>query len=134
MARYKRGGGEYDEDVRFGNDVGDFHQITGSLNVEGSVLPSENNVYHLGSDTLRWNTAYLGDLNLTNERGSWTIIEEENYLSIKNNKNGKRYKFVLEEIEDNDVNQTTEEHHMNVISSNTIYESDSHKLGNNIEE
>jgi len=38
-------------------------------------------------------------LELSNERGDWTIIEEEDYLSIRNNKTDKMYKFVLEEIE-----------------------------------
>jgi hypothetical protein len=41
---------------------------------------------------------YTGDLHLRNERGDWTIIEESDFLTITNNKNGKRYKFVLEEI------------------------------------
>jgi hypothetical protein len=41
---------------------------------------------------------YTGDLHLRNDRGNWTIIEEADYLSITNNKNGKRYKFVLQEI------------------------------------
>jgi hypothetical protein len=38
-------------------------------------------------------------LELKNQRGDWTIIEEEEYLSIRNNKSNKMYKFVLEEIE-----------------------------------
>ncbi len=41
---------------------------------------------------------FVGDLNLKNERGSYTIVEEEDYLSIKNNKTGKLFKFVLEEV------------------------------------
>jgi len=38
------------------------------------------------------------DLILNNNRGHYTIVEEEDYLSIKNEKTGKKYKFVLEEI------------------------------------
>jgi hypothetical protein len=41
---------------------------------------------------------YTGDLHLRNDRGSWTIIEEADYLSITNNLDGRRYKFVLKEI------------------------------------
>jgi hypothetical protein len=41
---------------------------------------------------------YTGDLHLKNERGDWTVIEEEDFLTLTNNKSGKRYKFVLEEI------------------------------------
>ncbi len=39
------------------------------------------------------------DLILNNNRGHYTIVEEEDYLSIKNEKTGKLYKFVLEEID-----------------------------------
>ena len=54
--------------------------------------------FDLGAVALRWKNIYTGDLHLKNERGDWSIIEEEDYLSITNNKTGKRYKFVLEEI------------------------------------
>ena len=40
------------------------------------------------------------DLILNNNRGHYTIVEEEDYLSIKNEKTGKKYKFVLEEIDE----------------------------------
>jgi len=40
------------------------------------------------------------DLVLHNERGHYTIVEEEDYLSIKNENTGKKYKFVLEEIDE----------------------------------
>ena len=39
------------------------------------------------------------DLILHNERGHYTIVEEEDYLGITNENTGKKYKFVLEEIE-----------------------------------
>ena len=63
------------------------------------LYPSADNTSNLGSDSKRWANIYTTDLHLNNDRGDWTIIEEEKYLSIKNNKNGKMYKFVLEEIE-----------------------------------
>ena len=44
-------------------------------------------------------TIQTADLVLNNDRGHYTIVEEEDYLSIKNEKNGKMYKFVLEEID-----------------------------------
>ena len=47
-------------------------------------------------------TLQTADLVLNNDRGHYTIVEEEDYLSIKNEKNGKMYKFVLEEIDAND--------------------------------
>ena len=44
-------------------------------------------------------TSQTQDLVLNNERGHYLIVEEEEYLSIKNEKTGKLYKFVLEEID-----------------------------------
>ena len=63
------------------------------------VLPATDDTHDLGSSAKRWQNIYTTDLHLNNDRGDWTIIEEEEYLSIRNNKNGKMYKFVLEEIE-----------------------------------
>ena len=44
-------------------------------------------------------TIATADLVLNNDRGHYLIVEEEDYLSIKNEKTGKLYKFVLEEID-----------------------------------
>ncbi len=70
-----------------------------------AMLPAVDNLTDLGSDEKRWANIYMhnlytGDLHLKNERGDWTIIEEEDYLSIVNNKTGKKYRFVLEEVKD----------------------------------
>jgi hypothetical protein len=53
----------------------------------------------LGGASDPWRNIYTSDLHLTNERGSWTVIEEEDYLTLRNNKNDKVYKLVMEEIE-----------------------------------
>jgi hypothetical protein len=66
----------------------------------GHLVPFVDNTYDLGEASRRFRNIYTGDLHLSNDRGDWTIVEEEDYLSITNNKNGKRYKFVLEELED----------------------------------
>ena len=68
-------------------------------------VPARDGKSDLGTNERRWANAYVhnlytNDLHLKNERGDWTIIEEEDYLSIVNNKTGKRYKFVLEEVDD----------------------------------
>ena len=52
----------------------------------------------LGSSAKRWRNIYTTDLHLQNERGNWTVIEEENYLTLRNNKTDKVYKLVMEEI------------------------------------
>ena len=64
-----------------------------------SVLPTVDDTYDLGSASKQWQNIYTGDLHLKNERGSWTVIEEENYLTLRNNKTDKVYKLVMEEIE-----------------------------------
>ena len=69
------------------------------LAVAGHISPTATNTYDLGSDTVRFRNIYTGDLHLKNERGNWTIVEEEDYLCVINNITGKRYKMVLQEIE-----------------------------------
>ena len=79
-----------------------------SINSGGHLIPGANNAYNLGSNATRWANIYTNDLNLSNEgtggndidksEGNWTIQEGETDLFIINNKNGKQYKFVLEEL------------------------------------
>ena len=73
---------------------------TGSITAGGNVLPAADNTLDLGAVGARWANLYTGDLHLKNDRGDWSVVEEEEYLSVINNKTGKKYKFVLEEIED----------------------------------
>ena len=68
--------------------------------VSSAVVPATDNNVDLGSTSKRWANLYTGDLHLKNERGDWTIIEESEYLTVTNNANGKRYKIMMEEIED----------------------------------
>jgi len=60
------------------------------------ILPDGNRTRNLGSDNLRFANIFTGDLHLRNERGDYTLIEEEDCLTIRFNKNGKRYRFLLE--------------------------------------
>tara|TARA_Y100000034_G_scaffold40406_1_gene49802 strand:+ start:4628 stop:7846 length:3219 start_codon:yes stop_codon:yes gene_type:complete len=66
----------------------------------GDVLPGLHNSYDLGSNSTRWANIYTADLHLKNDRGDWTIVEEEDMLTVVNNLTGKRYKMMLEEIKD----------------------------------
>jgi len=72
--------------------------VSGTTTFGASVLPATDVSHDLGSPTARWANMYTGDLHLKNDRGDWPIIEESDFLTITNNKNGKRYKFVMEEI------------------------------------
>ena len=83
--------------------MNDFHLISGRdivLDPGGSdILPPSDNTVNLGSSSKRWANVYTADLHLKNDKGDWTILEEENYLCVVNNKTKKRYKMMLEEIE-----------------------------------
>ena len=63
------------------------------------LFPSADDTYDLGSASKQFRNIYTGDLHLKNERGSWTVIEEENYLTIRNNKTNKVFKLLMEEVE-----------------------------------
>ena len=64
----------------------------------------------LGTSSNPWQNIYTQDLVLSNEsretgndvdgtKGNWTVQEGEDHLYLINNKNGKKYRFALEEIE-----------------------------------
>ena len=77
------------------------------INSDGDVLPGTDNSQDLGSSSLRWANIFSADLQLSNEGssndvdgtwGQYTIQEGENDLFLLNRRNGKTYKFVLEEV------------------------------------
>jgi hypothetical protein len=80
----------------FGNANSD--RVLFNAYVTSSILPANDSAFDLGSPGLRWQNVYTGDLHLRNDRGDYTLIEEEDFLSIRFNKTGKRYKFLLEAV------------------------------------
>jgi|9_EtaG_2_1085328.scaffolds.fasta_scaffold02968_5 hypothetical protein len=73
----------------------------------GDVLPGGDNSQDLGSTSKRWANIYSADLQLSNEGmgndvdgtwGKYTIQEGENDLFLLNRRNGKKYRFMLEEV------------------------------------
>jgi len=83
--------------------VGGTFGVTGvttltNTTINGNLTPNATGTRDLGSASLRWGTIYTSDLSLKNEVGDWTIVEGEDDLFITNNRNGKRYKFVLTEV------------------------------------
>jgi len=66
-----------------------------AITTYGDILPATNDTYDLGSDSKRFQNIYTGDLHLRNDRGDWTIVEEEDYLCVVNNKSGKKFKMAL---------------------------------------
>jgi hypothetical protein len=76
---------------------------------DGNFLPGTS-TQDLGSTSAPWQNIYTQDLVLSNEaretgndidgtKGNWTVQEGEDHLYLINNKNGKKYRFALEEIE-----------------------------------
>lgn len=86
-----------DGNTTLGNATSD--TVTFTARVASSVLPSSDNVHDLGSPSNRWANVYTGDLHLRNDRGDWTVIEEEAYLTIRNNKTGRMFKLVMEPLD-----------------------------------
>jgi len=89
--------------IRFDTTLNDIRVYDGtqwesSGNLVGDIIPAIDNTYNLGSPAKRWANVYTGDLHLENDRGSWTMIEEASYLSLRNNKTGKTYKLQMEEV------------------------------------
>ena len=71
-----------------------------ALDVAGSIFPAADVSHDLGSIDKRWANIYTGDLHLKNDRGDWSVIEEEDFLCVVNNRTGKRYKMLLEPLDD----------------------------------
>tara|TARA_B100000579_G_scaffold433831_1_gene453379 strand:- start:11035 stop:15543 length:4509 start_codon:yes stop_codon:yes gene_type:complete len=81
----------------------------GRIETAGNLVPKVHNTSNLGSESNRWANIYSADLQLSNmdndigneidgTKGSWTIQEGSDDLYLLNRKNGKKYKFKLEEI------------------------------------
>ena len=78
------------------------------LSLSSNLVPSADNTYDLGAPSYRWANVYTADMHLRNDEssvnsvdgtwGNYTIQEGENDLFLINNRTGKTYKFLLEEI------------------------------------
>ena len=76
--------------------------------VTGNFEPEADATRDLGSSTRRWANIYSADLQLSNEGsandvdgtwGQYTIQEGEEDLFLINRRNGKKYKFMLQEVQ-----------------------------------
>ena len=99
------------ETIDGGSDGNSQIKIEGALKLEvdngGNTIPGADNASNLGSSTKRWANIYAADMHYSNEGdknsvdgtwGSYTIQEGENDLFLLNNRNGKKYKFNLTEV------------------------------------
>jgi hypothetical protein len=81
-----------------GDSVGnDYLYVNSRLKTD--IIPDMDRTVSLGSPNYRFANIYTGDLHLRNDRGNWTIVEEEEYLCVVNNLTGKRYKMMLEPLD-----------------------------------
>ena len=81
--------------------------MTDGIENRGHSYPEADNTHDLGKTSLRWRNIYTNDLNLSNKGsansidntwGDYTIQEGESDLFLINNRNGKKYQFMLKEI------------------------------------
>ena len=86
-------------DIIEGTNVTIDLSVAGQYDFAGDILPDADNTRDLGSPSLRFANVYTGDLHLANDRGDWTVIEESEYLSLRNNKTGRVFRLVMEEVE-----------------------------------
>jgi hypothetical protein len=93
----------YNARFEFRNSVNNnvwFRIYGGGCNT-GSVIPFADNTYTLGSSSARWANVYavtttIGDLGFTN---GWRITEDEKYGLILVSPSGKKYRFILDEVD-----------------------------------
>jgi len=78
-----------------------------TVNSSGHTLPGTDNSYDLGSFTARWRNIYTADMHFSNYGsqnsvdgtwGNWTLQEGEENIYMLNNRTGRKYKIVLEEV------------------------------------
>ena len=78
-----------------------------NIDTSGNTTPYTDNSQDLGSSAKRWANIYSADLQLSNEGsvndvdgtwGNYTIQEGQDDLFLLNRRNGKKYKFLLQEV------------------------------------
>jgi len=77
--------------------------LHGAVTLSCDMVPNHHNSHDIGTPTDRLKAlyatdVYTGDLHLKNEHGDWTMIEAEEYLTIRNNKTGKTFRLLMEEV------------------------------------
>ena len=76
-------------------------EISEEITASG-ILPVDSEGY-IGASGVPWKHIYVqnthtGDIHMKNEDGNWTLKEQDDFIMAINNKTGKKYKVLLEEI------------------------------------
>ena len=94
-------------DIYFGTNNINRLIIETSATTAFNFRPNTNNVCSLGTNSHRWANIHTNDLNLSNEGnsnevdgtwGQYTIQEGQDDLFLINRRSGKKYKFLLQEV------------------------------------
>ena len=80
----------------------------GDITIIGSLTPNADNGQNLGSSSKRWANVYTADAHFNNigtggnevdgSEGHWTMQEGESDFFLINRRSGKKYKFMLQEV------------------------------------
>jgi hypothetical protein len=73
------------------------------ITLNNSLFPTQNEQFDLGSTTKKFKHIYTenittGDLNLKSTEGDWTVIEQQNFIKLRNNKTLQEFKIVMEAL------------------------------------
>lgn len=74
-------------------------QLRSFISPDGHFTPGTSASFDLGTSSLRWRNVFTSDLHLNNGIGNYTIVEGEDDLFLYNNRTGKTFKFVLQEVD-----------------------------------
>jgi hypothetical protein len=77
--------------------------LNGAVTLSCDVTPKEDNAQSIGSSSKRLKEVhagnlYTGDLHMKNDKGDWTMIEAEDCMTLRNNKTGKIFRLMMEEV------------------------------------
>jgi hypothetical protein len=69
-----------------------------------TLIPTADNSFDIGTSSRRLANLYAvttttGDLNLKSELGDWTVIEQADFIKLRNNRTGKSFKIVMEALD-----------------------------------
>jgi len=73
------------------------------ITLNNSLFPTADVQFDLGSTTSRFKHIYTdnittGDLNLKSSQGNWTVIEQANFIKLRNNLTLQEFKIMMEAI------------------------------------
>lgn len=74
------------------------------ITLNNTLIPTEDDQFDLGSSVNRMANVHTrvittGDLNLKSEQGDWTVIEQADFIKLRNNRTGRSFRIVMEAID-----------------------------------